>query len=290
MNLTDLSTVRDVMERFGICTKKKYGQNFLITASVPERIAEEGIGNENCGVLEIGPGIGTLTTSLCKRVKKVVAVEIDETLIPVLDYTLAEFDNVTVINRDILKTPLQPLLEEHFSDCDGIYVCANLPYYITSDILMYLIESGLPFRAITVMVQKEFADRIVAPAGSADYGAVTAAVQYFGSPKKLFKVAAGNFLPAPKVDSAVLRIDLYEDRPVKPKDEAQFRRIIRLAFEQRRKTLVNALAGGIPLSKEAMADILVSLSLPADVRGEKLSVQQFARISDCITDALAKDL
>ena len=136
---------------------------------------------------------------------------------------------------------------------------------------------------------EEFADRIVAPAGSADYGAVTAAVQYFGSPKKLFKVAAGNFLPAPKVDSAVLRIDLYEDRPVKPQNEAQFRRIIRLAFEQRRKTLVNALAGGIPLSKEAMADILVSLSLPADVRGEKLSVQQFALISDRITDALEKD-
>ena len=149
---------------------------------------------------------------------------------------------------------------------------------------MYLIESGLPFRAVTVMVQKEFADRITAPAGSADYGAVTAAVQYFGQPKKLFKVTAGNFLPAPKVDSAVLRIDLYQDKPVKPKNEALFRRIIRLAFEQRRKTLINALAGKVPVSKEELSDILTSLNLPCDVRGEKLSVEQFAQLADCIND------
>ena len=282
MNLTDLSTVRDIMERFGISTKKKYGQNFLINQSVPERIAREGTGIQNCGVLEIGPGIGTLTACLCKNAKKVVAVEIDDSLIPVLDYTLAEFDNVTVLHADILKTPLQPLMDNYFSDCDCVYVCANLPYYITSDILMYLIESGIPFKALTVMVQKEFADRIVAPAGSADYGAVTAAVQYFGKPQKLFKVTPGNFLPAPKVDSAVLRIDLYEEKPVKPQNEALFRRIIRLAFEQRRKTLVNALAGKVPISKEALSDILISLSLPADVRGEKLSVEQFAILSDRI--------
>lgn len=282
MNLTDLSTVRAVMERFGISTKKKYGQNFLINAAIPERIAEEGTDGGDCGVLEIGPGIGTLTTSLCKRVKKVVAVEIDDTLIPVLDYTLAEFDNVTVVHGDILKTSLQVLMEEHFSDCEKVYVCANLPYYITSDILMYLIESGIPFEALTVMVQKEFADRIIAPAGSAEYGAVTAAVQYFGKPQKLFKVSAGSFLPAPKVDSAVLRIDLYKDKPVKPLDEGLFRRLIRMAFEQRRKTLVNATSGKLPVSKEELGEILLSLSLPADVRGEKLSVLQFAQIADAI--------
>ena len=285
MNLTDLSTVRSIMEQFGISTKKKYGQNFLINPAVPERIAEEGTGGADCGVLEIGPGIGTLTTALAKRVKKVVAVEIDDTLIPVLDYTLAEFDNVTVLHGDILKTPLAPLMETHFADCEKVYVCANLPYYITSDILMYLIESGIHFEALTVMVQKEFADRIVAPAGSADYGAVTAAVNYFGVPKKLFKVAPGNFLPAPKVDSAVLRIDLYKERPVVPQNEALFRRIIRLAFEQRRKTLVNALGGKVPVSKEDLAKILTDLSLPADVRGEKLSVLQFAAIADRIDSA-----
>ncbi len=287
MNLTDLSTVRDIMERFGISTKKKYGQNFLINAAVPERIAKEGTGGENCGVLEIGPGIGTLTACLAKKAKKVVAVEIDDTLIPVLDYTLAEFDNVTVIHGDILKTPLQALIDTHFADCDGVYVCANLPYYITSDILMYLIESGISFKALTVMVQKEFADRICASAGTAEYGAVTAAVQYFGAPQKLFKVAPGNFLPAPKVDSAVLRIDLYEEKPVQPRHEALFRRIIRLAFEQRRKTLVNALAGKVPVSKEALSDILVSLSLPCDVRGERLTVAQFAQIADKIGDGQA---
>ncbi len=282
MNLTDLSTVRAVMERFGISTKKKYGQNFLINQAIPERIAEEGTGGADCGVLEIGPGIGTLTTSLAKRVKKVVAVEIDDSLIPVLDYTLAEFDNVTVIHGDILKTPLQPLIDQHFADCDRVYVCANLPYYITSDILMYLIESGITFEALTVMVQKEFADRIVAPAGSAEYGSVTAAVQYFGQPQKLFKVSAGSFLPAPKVDSAVLRIDLYKEKPVKPLDEALFRRLIRLGFEQRRKTLINALGGRVPVSKEQLAEILQSLSLPVDVRGEKLSVKEFAALADGI--------
>lgn len=282
MNLTDLSTVRDVMERFGISTKKKYGQNFLINQAVPERIAEEGTDGEQCGVLEIGPGIGTLTACLAKRAKKVVAVEIDDSLIPVLDYTLAEYDNVTVVHCDILKTDLKALMEEHFSDCEKVCVCANLPYYITSDILMFLIESGICFEAITVMVQKEFADRIVAPAGSAEYGAVTAAVQYFGSPKKLFKVTAGCFLPAPKVDSAVLRIDLYKDKPVKPQNEALFRRIIRLAFEQRRKTLINALAGKVPLSKEELSGLLASLGLPVDVRGEKLNVGQFAALADSI--------
>ncbi|MBE6639230.1 MAG: 16S rRNA (adenine(1518)-N(6)/adenine(1519)-N(6))-dimethyltransferase RsmA [Ruminococcaceae bacterium] len=282
MNLTDLSTVRHVMERFGISTKKKYGQNFLINAAIPERIAEEGTGGDACGVLEIGPGIGTLTTALAKRVKKVVAVEIDDGLIPVLDYTLAEFDNVTVIHGDILKTPLLPLLREHFADCEEVYVCANLPYYITSDIIMYLVESQLPFRALTVMVQKEFADRIVAQPGSKEYGAVSAAVQYYGKAQKLFKVAPGNFLPAPKVDSAVLRIDLYREKPVQPKHEVLFRYIIRLAFEQRRKTLLNALAGKVSVTKQELTEILIDLSLPADVRGERLSLAQFAEIADRI--------
>ena len=283
MNLTDLSTVRDIMDRFGISTKKKYGQNFLINQSVPERIAKEGTGIENCGVLEIGPGIGTLTACLCKNAKKVVAVEIDDSLIPVLDYTLAEFDNVTVLHADILKTPLQPLMDTYFSDCDCVYVCANLPYYITTPILMALLESGLPFEYITIMIQSEVADRLCAKAGSKEYGAITAVLKYYGEAEKLFKVSAGNFIPAPKVDSTVVRIRLHKQKPYVPKDEETLFKTIRAAFEQRRKTLPNALSAGFPeIPKETLTALIEECGHRPDIRGERLDIADFVALADKI--------
>ena len=283
ISLTDISCLRDLMSRHGIVAKKKYGQNFLIKQSVPERIAVEGCKGENCGVLEIGPGMGVLTRELCKRARKVVALEIDASLLPVLDETLSDFDNVEIVLKDVMKTDLPALCKEAFTDCDRICVCANLPYYITSPVLMHVLESGAAFSSVTVMVQKEVADRITAKAGSADYGAITAAVAYYGKASKLFPVSAGCFYPAPKVDSAVLRIDLYEDNPYKDCDRELLFKMISRAFEQRRKTLMNTLKGAFTEEeREAVRSELARMGFPEDVRGERLSLDDFARLARAV--------
>ena len=284
MKLTDISVIRSLLGEEQTTFKKKFGQNFLINESVVERIAD-GCGNDSrAGVLEIGPGIGVLTCQLAKRFDKVVTVEIDDTMIPILEKTLAEFDNISVIHSDILKVDLKALVEEHFSDVLEIRVCANLPYYITTPILMYLLESGVKFKSITVMVQKEVADRLTAPAGSSLYGAITASLSYYGKATRLFVVSAGNFMPAPKVDSAVVRIDLFDTPPV----DANFKtlmRVIRGAFLQRRKTLVNALASEFShISKENIGKAIVSCGLSADIRGEKLSLDDFAKVANALDD------
>ena len=278
LQLTDLSALRSLMERFGICTKKKYGQNFLINRAVPERIAAEGCTTDD-GVLEIGPGMGTLTYQLCKAAKKVVALEIDETLLPVLNYTLGDFKNVKVIFKDVMKTDLNALCREEFPDCTGICVCANLPYYITTPVLMYLLESGVPFKSVTVMVQKEVADRITATAGSPEYGAITAAVGYYGKAKKLFTVSPGSFLPAPKVESCVMQIVIHEDAPYADCDRELLLSMVRAAFEQRRKTLNNTLKGILSAKeKEILSATLLKMGFPTDVRGEKLDISHYAEI------------
>ena len=280
IRLTDLSYLRELSSRYGIVAKKKYGQNFLINPAVPARIAEEGIAGENCGVLEIGPGMGVLTRELCKRAKKVVALEIDASLLPVLDETLSDFENVDVRMADVMKTDLKELSDEAFADCDGICVCANLPYYITSPVLMRLLESGVPFHSVTVMVQKEVADRITAKAGSADYGAITAAIAYYGKAEKLFSVSAGSFYPAPKVDSAVLRISLYGENPYADCDRELLFTLISRAFEQRRKTLMNTLKGVLPEEKRALVPAeLERMGFRSDVRGERLSLDDFAHVA-----------
>ena len=288
INLTDLSCLREIMARFGISTKKKYGQNFLINKAVPLRIALEGCDEED-GVLEIGPGMGTLTRALCERAKKVVCLEIDETLIPVLDYTLGDFDNVTVILKDVLKTDLAQLCEEHFAQCEHVRVCANLPYYITTPVLMYLLESGVRFSSVTVMVQKEVADRITAKAGSSEYGAITAAVAYYGKAEKLFTVSPGSFLPAPKVESAVMRITMHEENPYADCNRKLLFDMVKAAFEQRRKTLSNTLR---PLlskeEREQLSIILTELGFPVDVRGEKLDISHFAYIARRIEEGRTK--
>lgn len=291
MKLTDISTIKQLLGQENTSFKKKFGQNFLTNESVVQRIAESCLPDcpdpkRSCGVLEIGPGIGVLTCELCKLAKKVVSVEIDSTLIPVLDITLAEFDNVKVVNSDILKTDLQKIIEEEFCDCTELVVAANLPYYITTPILMYLLESGLPFKAITVMVQKEVADRLCSSSSDGAYGAVTASVAYYARAKKLFNVSAGNFVPAPKVDSAVVRFDIYEEPPVELVDKELFFKVIKAAFGQRRKTLLNALGSSFShLGKERLQQIVTSCGFEATVRGEKLDIGDFARISNSIAQA-----
>ena len=284
MDLCNLSVIKSVMSDAGITFRKEFGQNFLTNRIIPEEIAEQCADDPESMILEIGPGIGCLTAELACRYAKVVAVEIDKGLIPVLDRTLAEFDNVTVINDDVMKIDLPKLIAEH-SDGRPVSVCANLPYYITTPILMMLLESGIKFRTITVMVQNEVAQRLVAPPGKADYGAITAILGYYGTVRRLFKVSAGSFVPAPKVDSAVIRIDLYREPKYTPKDEALMRNVIKAAFEMRRKTLQNALSAKLQgYTKEEIKEAIVSIGHPETVRGECLSTEDFVKLSDMLIE------
>ena len=280
MNLCDVKTIKHIMSVFDIKFRKEFGQNFLINRSVVEDIADNCADSVETSILEIGPGIGPLTTALALRYKSVVALEIDNGLIPVLKYTLGEFTNVTVINEDVMKANLDELLKPYF-DAGRVSVCANLPYYITTPILMKLLECGLPFDYITIMIQSEVADRLCASAGSGDYGAITAVLSYYGVAEKLFTVSAGNFMPAPKVNSTVVRIKLHKNKPYVPKDEKALFRTIKGAFEQRRKTLPNALAAAFgELSKEEITDAIVSCGHKPDIRGEKLGIAEFVQLSD----------
>ena len=278
--LTDLSYLRDLMQRHGITAKKKYGQNFLVNAAIPKKIAQEGCPESEAGVLEIGPGMGTLTYELCRRAKKEVALEIDQTLLPVLEETLAEFDNIQVISGDAMKTDLVSLCQKEFSECSEIFVCANLPYYITTPLLMRLLECGAPFKSITVMLQKEVADRITAKAGSAEYGAITAAVKYFGTAVKLFSVSPGSFFPMPKVESCVMQIRIHEHNPYAACNKEVLFNLISSAFEQRRKTLLNALKGSFSeKQRQLIREELPKMGFSEDVRGEKLDVEDFAHLA-----------
>ena len=282
MDLCNLSVIKSLMADAGINFRREFGQNFLTNRMIPEEIAENAADNEESLIIEIGPGIGCLTKELALRYRRVVAIEIDRGLIPVLEKTLAEFDNVTVINEDVMKLDLQALIKE-YGEGMPVSVCANLPYYITTPIIMGLLESGVKFSSITVMVQNEVAARLAAKAGSSDYGAITAILGYYGTVRRLFKVSAGCFIPAPKVDSAVVRIDLYENPKYTPKSEKLFRDLIKAAFEMRRKTLVNAISAKLPhVSKEKITSALLEMGLTETVRGEKLSTEDFVRLSDLL--------
>lgn len=288
MNLCDVRTVKNLMEAFGLRFHKEFGQNFLTNPMIVSDIADSCTDTAHESILEIGPGIGTLTRELCERYESVLAVEIDRGLIPVLSYTLDKFDNVKVVNEDVMKTDLEALLAPYFEK-GGVSVCANLPYYITTPILMKLLESELPFRYITIMIQSEVADRLCANAGSSAYGAITAVLNYYGTAEKLFTVAAGNFMPPPSVSSTVVRIKLHEKKPYQPKNVDLFRRTVRAAFEQRRKTLPNALSAGFPeLSKEACVELVTAAGHRPDIRGERLDVAAFVALSDRIAERLGK--
>jgi len=288
MNLCDIKTVRQIMSMFHLTFHKEFGQNFLTDRMVVEDIAEECCFDKDSTILEIGPGIGTLTYELALRHKQVISLEIDRGLIPVLDYTLQEFDNVRIINEDVMQTDLDALLSPAFAS-GKVSVCANLPYYITTPILMKLLESGLPFEYVTVMIQAEVADRLCAKAGSKDYGAITAVLAYYGEAEKLFTVPADRFVPAPKVNSTVIRIKLHKQKPYRPKDEATLFRTIKAAFGQRRKTLANALNAGFPeLTREEITSAIAACGHDASIRGERLDIAAFTTLSDLLYEKLCQ--
>lgn len=270
-----------ILQKYQFHFQKKYGQNFLIDTSVLEKIIKAArIGKEDC-VLEIGPGIGTMTQYLAESAGKVIAVEIDKALIPILEETLAPYENVTVIEGDILKTDAGELAEK-YNGGKPLKVTANLPYYITTPIIMGLFEKKAPVSGITVMVQKEVADRMQAEPGTKEYGVLSLAVQYYAKPQIVANVPPNCFMPRPTVGSAVIHLERHEEPPVSVRDEKFLFGIIRAAFNQRRKMMVNALAGAgyLNLSKENIGEALKELGIPETIRGEKLSLQQFAMISD----------
>ena len=280
--LSDIGTIKDILHRHGFTFSKALGQNFLINPSVCPRMAELSGAGEGVGVIEIGPGIGVLTNELCQLADKVVAVELDKRLIPVLGETLAEYDNVKVINADVLELDLNKLIEEDFSGME-VVICANLPYYITSPVIMKLLEDKLPITAITVMVQKEAAQRICAPVGSRESGAVTVSVNYYAEPSLQFHVSAGSFMPAPKVDSAVIRLDVRKEPPVIT-DEEKFFKVVKAAFSQRRKVISNSLSSGLKMSKDEINEVLAAANVPSNARAEKLSLDDFAAIAGNLRD------
>ncbi len=276
--LSDIGTIKELLSRHGFTFSKSLGQNFLVNPSVCPRMAEYSGAGENIGVIEIGPGVGVLTNELCQLAGKVVAVELDKRLLSVLDETLAEYENVKIINADVMELDLHQLIADEFPGMD-VVVCANLPYYITSPIIMKLLEDRLPIRAITVMVQKEAAQRICAPVGSRMSGAVTVAVNYYAEPRQLFTVSAGSFMPAPKVDSAVIRLDILDQPPVQT-DTEKFFAVVKAAFSQRRKVIANSLSSGLSVGKDRVLTILEAANVPSNARAEQLSLQDFANIAD----------
>lgn len=277
------SKTSEILNKFGLTAQKRYGQNFLIDSNILEKIvASAGITEEDT-VLEIGPGIGTLTQHLAEAAKKVICVEIDKNMIPVLEYTLADFENVSVINQDILKADIVNILKEN--GAESAKVVANLPYYITTPIIMELLEKDLPIESITVMIQKEVAERMQTGPGSKDYGALSLAVAFYSKAEVKMTVSPNCFIPRPNVDSAVIRLDKLKEPAVKVKDRAEMFRIIKGAFEQRRKTLTNALShsSAYKTDKKNIENALLEMGKNINIRGEELTLEEFARLSDILT-------
>lgn len=275
--LTDLATIRALCEKYDFALSKGFGQNFIINPGICPKIVDASGIDRSCGVIEIGPGIGVLTQELAKRAGKVVAIEVDERLPPVLAETLAEYDNVEILLQDVLKVDLHALIAERFPGMP-VCVCANLPYYITSPILMKLLGEKLPIRSITVMVQKEAADRLAAAPGTRESGAISCAVSYYAQPQMLFTVQPGSFYPAPKVTSAVVKLDIRPTPAVKVEDEEAYFALVRAAFGQRRKTAANSIAAGLGLPKETVLAALEAAGLDPRVRPEKLTLEDFAAL------------
>lgn len=279
MKLTDINVIKRILGRHGFFFSKSLGQNFLIDETVCPRMAEMGGAKEGTCAIEIGPGMGVLTVELAKRADKVITVELDTRLIPVLAETLSDYRNVEVINADVLKTDLHKLIAENF-DGRPVNVCANLPYYITSPILMYLLESRLPVENITVMVQKEAADRLCAKVGSRDSGAITVAVNYYAEAEVLFDVGRECFTPSPNVDSCVIKLSVRKEPPVKVQDEEFFFKMVKAAFSQRRKTASNGISSGLGIAKDKVSEALSLSGLSPTVRAEALAMEELALLAD----------
>lgn len=298
--LSDPKVTRAVISKYDFDFRKRFGQNFLVDEGVILRTLEAAQVSRQDVIFEIGPGIGTLTQYLSEAARQVVSIEIDKKLIPILEETLSECGNVDLINQDVLKVDLNALARSYNAGRNAgtssgssasptpysLKIVANLPYYITTPILMSLFRSKVPAQSVTVMVQKEVADRMCAGPGSKDYGSLSVAVQYYSAPRIVEQVPPSSFLPHPKVTSAIVTMDLYEEPPVQAADEHLFDAIVRAAFEQRRKTLVNALSSSpaVPYGKKQVQDALASLGLDASIRGEKLSIPDFARLSDRLAE------
>lgn len=280
MNLYEIETVKRILSRHGFTFSKALGQNFLINPNVCPAMAKSLNADEGTGVLEVGPGIGVLTKELCRVAGRVVAVELDKRLLPVLDETLAELDNLEVVNGDIMKLDLNRLIEEKFAGCKSVKVCANLPYYITSPVIMTLLESKLPIDEIVVMVQKEAGERLCAQVGTRDAGAVTASVNYYAEGEILFDVGRDSFVPSPKVDSVVIRLKIRKEQKYHVKDEKRFFTTVKCAFAQRRKTALNSISNTMGISKDALSEVFDELSLDKNIRAEKLTMEDLINISD----------
>ena len=282
MELTDITTIKDLFAKHGFSFTKSLGQNFLINPTVCPKIAEQGGCTKEVCALEIGTGVGVLTKELAIRSKKVVAVEIDRGLEPILQETLAEFDNIEIVFADIMELNLHQLFAEHF-DNEEVVVCANLPYYITSPVIMRLLEERLPVKSLTVMVQREAADRICAPMGTRECGAITAAVNYYSTPKRLFNVSRGSFKPAPNVDSSVIKLEIVGEKKYPTvTDEKLFFRMIRAAFAQRRKQLLNPLSAELGIPKAQLSEKLTKCGIKQTARPEELKMEDFVALYSTI--------
>ena len=279
MEISNKNDIKAFLEKAGFVFKKSLGQNFLIDGTVAPKMAEFA-GGKDTGVIEIGPGAGVLTRELSIRAKRVIAIELDEKLKPVLNKTLEGLDNVKVIFSDVLKTDLHAIISENFSDCGSVTVCANLPYYITSPIIMNLLKSKLPIESITVMVQKEAADRICAEVGSRNAGAVTAAINYYALAKPLFFVPKSSFLPEPKVNSEVINLKTRSAPPINVSDEEFFFKTVNACFLLRRKTAINSISSAMKIDKEKIKQIFLKLGINETARGETFTMELLAELSE----------
>lgn len=283
--LYDPGKIRSLLSKHGVTLSKSLGQNFLVEPDVCPKMAEQAVLTPEDGLLEIGPGIGVLTAELCGRAKKVVSVELDRRLLPVLRETLARFQNLELVNADILKLDLHGLICEKLAGCKNVSVCANLPYYITSPLIMKLLEDRLPIKQIVVMVQKEAAERLCAPVGSRAAGAVTVAVRYYAEARQIFDVPRAAFFPRPKVDGSVIRLRVLPKPSLDAPDEKFFFRMVRAAFSQRRKTALNSLSSGLGLPRETVERAIKEAGLPPDIRAEKLGMDELGRLAETLSAA-----
>lgn len=282
MQLTNIGVIKELFQKHGFSFTKSLGQNFLINPTVCPKIAEMGGACKETCAIEIGTGVGVLTRELAARCEKVVAVEIDEGLKPILEETLADFDNTEVVFGDVMKTDLRELIKEKFGEGKDVVICANLPYYITSPVIMKVLEERLPVKSLTVMVQKEAADRICAKPGTRECGAISYAVSYYSKPKLLFRVNRGSFMPAPNVDSAVIRLDISGDNLLPEAEEKMLFRLVKSGFSVRRKQLVNPLSAELGLQKSEVAELLVNAGIKPTARAEELSLADYAAVSKAV--------
>lgn len=278
-DLTNISQLKILLQKHGFNFSKAFGQNFIVNPKICPEIAEEGIISDNCGVLEIGTGIGTLTRELAKKAKQVVTLEIDEKLYPIIDETLSDLKNVTVLHQDILKANLDELCKKNFQ-CKNIVVCANLPYYITTPVIMYLLKSNIQWDKLTLMVQKEVAERICSEIGSRGEGAITASIRYFGKAKKCFDVLASSFYPAPKVDSSVISIDCSDNLKSRVKNPEKYFEIIKAGFQQRRKSFLNSYSSVSREDKDKIRKVLTDIGLDENIRAEKIKIDEWINLSE----------